>query len=60
MADAKGEDSYEIYSYAPTDSLLEIELESTPMDGVSCVNWSPVDPNALLVGSWDSVSTRNP
>jgi hypothetical protein len=33
----------------------EIELENPPTDSVTRVRWSPVDPNLLLVGSWDSV-----
>ncbi|KIM26668.1 hypothetical protein M408DRAFT_330444 [Serendipita vermifera MAFF 305830] len=32
----------------------EIELETTPTDGIACLSWSPADANHLLVGSWDS------
>jgi WD40 repeat protein len=38
-----------------SDVLAEIELETTPTDGIACLSWSPADANHLLVGSWDSV-----
>ncbi|CAG7849792.1 Mitotic checkpoint protein BUB3.2 AltName: Full=Protein BUDDING UNINHIBITED BY BENZYMIDAZOL 3.2 [Serendipita indica DSM 11827] len=34
--------------------LVELELETTPTDGIACLAWSTVDQKNLLVGSWDS------